>query len=203
MAENGEPRQRYFEEALSNMVHDAASGGAIRHLVDMGYSVNQIMERLDYPTPKDRVEDTVFCYMTESGMLAKTLPVPEDAFHRITLKAENRKQLSGIIRGYITENGEANAYVCCACGKWCRILEAMEKQDAAVSGLKDEAEIFKNLTSREKDYLLGIPWQREVMYHRLTGRMLEIVMELALSGEPVRLYFLKDRKPFCVELCRP
>ena len=54
-----EGRQKYFDEALSDFVHDAASGGAIRHLVDLGYSLTQIMQALSYPTPRERVQKTV------------------------------------------------------------------------------------------------------------------------------------------------
>ena len=30
---------RYFQKALSDFTYDAASGGAIRHLTDTGYTV--------------------------------------------------------------------------------------------------------------------------------------------------------------------
>ena len=78
---------KYFEEALSNFVHDVASGGAIRHLVDSGYSVDQIKERLDYPTPRERVEKTVYKYMTESGILLSQLPVKEEMMEKHFLKS--------------------------------------------------------------------------------------------------------------------
>lgn len=44
----------YFQNALSSFVTDAACGGAIRHLVDIGYTLDQIVERLDYPAPGPR-----------------------------------------------------------------------------------------------------------------------------------------------------
>lgn len=193
-----EHQPKYFEEALSNMVHDVASGGAIRHLVDMGYSVNQIMEHLDYPTPRSRVEETVFCYMTESGMLIEALPIPEEQFRKVNLRAESRKNLSRAIRERIKKNGEENAYLLCSCGKWCRMLKDMGKQAVSGLDLQTEPDIFQNLTSRERDYLLGIPWKGEVMYHQITDRMLEIAIELALSGESIRFYFLQDKEVLCI-----
>ena len=39
-----ENRPKYFEAALSDFVFDVAAGGAIRHLVDRGYSVEQMMK---------------------------------------------------------------------------------------------------------------------------------------------------------------
>ena len=86
-----EGRQKYFDEALSDFVHDAASGGAIRHLVDLGYSLTQIMQALSYPTPRERVQKTVYRYMLESGMLLKMLPgLEEGVFTLVSLQARDR-----------------------------------------------------------------------------------------------------------------
>lgn len=38
--------QKYFKQAISNFTYEAACGGAIRHLADLGYSVRKIMEQL-------------------------------------------------------------------------------------------------------------------------------------------------------------
>lgn len=193
-----EQQQKYFEEALSNMTYDSASGGAIRHLVDMGYSINQIMEHLDYPTPRSRVEETVFCYMTESGMLIESLPIPEEQFQKINIRADSRKNLSLAIRERIKKNGEKNTYLLCSCGKWRRILNDMEKHGVSGLDLHTEPNIFQNLTSREREFLLGIPWKGEDMYYRITDRMLEIAIELALSGEAIQFYFLQYREMLCI-----
>jgi len=37
-----EPKQEYFKKSLSDFTFDMASGGAIRHLADRGYTVEQI-----------------------------------------------------------------------------------------------------------------------------------------------------------------
>ena len=58
-----------FNRALSDFTHDVASGGAIRHLCDKGYTVSQIMKMLDYPTPRERVEKTFTRHLSESGTL--------------------------------------------------------------------------------------------------------------------------------------
>jgi len=62
-------RKEYFEAALSDFVFDVAAGGAIRHLTDRGYSVEQIMRELSYPVPRDRVEKAVYRHLTESRIL--------------------------------------------------------------------------------------------------------------------------------------
>ncbi len=38
----------YFNEALSNFTKDFAYGGAIRHLVDKGYTVDRIVKEFNF-----------------------------------------------------------------------------------------------------------------------------------------------------------
>jgi hypothetical protein len=57
------------------------------------------------------------------------------------------------------------------------------------------AQKLSPLTSRERDYILGIPWEKKIMYHRLTSRMLEISVQLAVhSPEELTFYFLQSRE---------
>lgn len=51
-----EERKVYFEEALSNFTKDFAYGGAIRHLVDRGYTVDQIIKEFNYPISRETIE---------------------------------------------------------------------------------------------------------------------------------------------------
>ena len=67
----------YFQSALSNFVTDAACGGAIRHLVDIGYTLDQIVERLDYPAPRAKVKRIMMAYLYESHILLREEPSEE------------------------------------------------------------------------------------------------------------------------------
>lgn len=49
----------YFEKALSNFTRDFAYGGAIRHLVDRGYTVDQIIKEFQYPISRESIEKIV------------------------------------------------------------------------------------------------------------------------------------------------
>lgn len=68
----GEPS--YFQSALSSFVTDAACGGAIRHLVDIGYTLDQIVDRLDYPAPREKVRRMMMDYLYESHILLREEP---------------------------------------------------------------------------------------------------------------------------------
>lgn len=193
-----EERQKYFEEALSDFVHDAASGGAIRHLVDLGYSVEQIMRALSYPTPRERVQKTAYRYMLESGLLVKELPdMKTDAnpaetgdglggaktgggrrLRAIRLDISDRDRVNAFLYRKMNENGVENVYISCPFGK---DRKALEKGGS-----------FSYLNSRELEYIRGIPWENMLMYHRATDRMQEIGKKLLLHRQPeCGYYFLK------------
>lgn len=61
--------QEYFKNAMSNFTFEVASGGAIRHLADLGYTVNQIMKQLTFPTPYERVQKTVWEHFLDTGVV--------------------------------------------------------------------------------------------------------------------------------------
>lgn len=53
------PEGRYFKDALANFTSEAAYGGAVRHLYDMGYSAEQIREKLLYPASVQQIEKVI------------------------------------------------------------------------------------------------------------------------------------------------
>ncbi len=61
--------QEYFRQALANFTFETASGGAIRHLADHGYTVDEISKKLDFPTPMDRIRNTVWKHFLDKGIL--------------------------------------------------------------------------------------------------------------------------------------
>lgn len=66
--------QEYFKNALSDFTYEAASGGAIRHLTDLGYTVKQICERLSFPTPYARVQKAVWQQLIDTGVILTEEP---------------------------------------------------------------------------------------------------------------------------------
>ena len=170
MAKRKEEQSKYFAEALGDFVHEAASGGAIRHLLELGYTTDGILKKLDFPTPRSRIEKTVYQYLTEKGILMEELP-QMDFMEKISLDKQSEVQLYKTLRTFIDMDGEENAYVSCPFGTIRRDREARLQ---AMLGC---------LTSREREYLMGIPWQQRVMYHRLNSRMLEIAVCLTINSE--------------------
>ncbi len=185
-----ENSQDFFGKAMGNFMHEMSGAGAIRHMVDQGYSIRQIMERLDYPTPQCRVEETALKHMLKQGILLESLPNRESlsgvrpeqgtrteqaseaeetminlGYRRTVIcRPYDRKQISEAIYSRRERDGEASSYV-----------------RLPLSKLKKDREFLPCLSGRERDYLCGLPWKGGTVYHRLTGRMYEIAMELAMA----------------------
>lgn len=171
---------RYFQEALSDFMYDAASGRAVRHLVDDGYTSAQIMQRLDYPTPFAKIQKTVTKRLKETGMLLDELPVSGEQLKSVILGSVSEETLFSCLAQRISRNGEENAYISCPFG--------------ACAGADDGiSKLLSPLTAREREYILGIAWESGVRYHRLDRRMLEIGVQLACRNPDVfSFYFLKS-----------
>ena len=58
-----------FKESLQNFAFDAAAGRAIRHLCDLGMSVEEIHKRLDFPVPMERLRNEIQKYEEEKAAL--------------------------------------------------------------------------------------------------------------------------------------
>lgn len=172
-----ENSQEYFGKAMGNFIHEMSGAGAIRHMVDQGYSIRQIMERLDYPTPQRRVEETALKHMLKQGILLEQLPGQE--YRQIKIPASwDRRQLSEAVYVRKERDGEDFSYVM-----------------LPIAELKKDKELLSCLSDRERDYLCGLPWEGTAVYHRLTGRMYEIAIELSTAiQDGMRFYFIKSRE---------
>ncbi len=192
---------KYFQAALSDFVFETACGGAIRHLADLGYTARQITERLGYPVPYERVREAVTKYFLETGVLLKEEPTRRGqrerfdyvqehgeygrpSFRRVPVKegtvssedwtgirfdrkedpGEAAEAFRGLLERVAAENGD-NAYLSCGFVLPPECVWEGEEGSLVLDG-------------RQREYLQGIAWGREVMYHRLDGRMREILLRL-------------------------
>lgn len=230
----------YFQKALADFTHEAASGGAIRHLADAGYTVAQIMETLDFPTPYEKVRKEVWAHFLKTGVILREEPgsafeeesvsyvreydrYGKAAFRRVT-KTQRREgivcwkkqeicsrteiaaeescgrtvtaaeklcgktvtaaeELYGLLREKIERNGEDSSYMSCDFG-----LALGENPEGS-------QRMLSVLDGRDREYMEGLPWERRRVYHRLTPRMLEILMRLYGAGYYCgNCYFLKTEE---------
>ena len=194
--------QDVFKSALSDFAFEAASGGAIRHLADLGYTVKQISEKLTYPTPPERVRGAVWKHLLETGVVLTKEPgsgkeqgkaeyrMERDKYGRTSFRlAASGGKNAGVIHWkegtYCQErDGMPAAYLAKLCGQnggndiyiSCDFgwwsRRDPEKLTAALGILNE----------RQQEYISGLPWENIVCYHRLDMRMREIVVKLYEAG---------------------
>ncbi|MCR4596068.1 MAG: hypothetical protein K5673_04715 [Lachnospiraceae bacterium] len=156
----------HFNNALSGFIQDFAGGGAVRHMADMGLTVREIRDRLDYPLSESVVADIVWKHFTDTGVIRSTEPdsspiekksyIKEiDSYGRTTFRM-------------VTEKTEApdEGYIECTFG----ILKAKDGR------AYDEA--LNRLEARDREYISGLPWPRRKVWHVADERMCRIMKVL-------------------------
>ena len=188
-------KETVFQKALTNFTFDVACGGAIRHMVDKGYTVRQIIERLDYPLSYEKAQKAVTGYLLEKRILL----FEEPDFSKDRVREEYVKEYGPggrtSFRKVVTEKTEAVLDGPWKQGRFIpssgqQLMDYLSKKTqenteeyAYIScdfGLDRREEYGHFLNSRQAEYLDGILWPKKRAYHRLDYRMKEIAGKLVL-----------------------
>ena len=159
---------REFSKALHNFTQDFASGDAIRHLADLGYTAFEIHDRLLYPTPVRQIGEIMWKHFVQNGTILLNDPASLDYSSKTSY--ESRKDEYGktyFIR--VSEEGEAPdpaQYYKCEYGK-------MIYKDS-----KAFDEYISVLDKRESDYIRYLTWPLTPVWHRLDDNFKKIVSKL-------------------------
>ena len=150
-----------FNKALSNFINDAAAGGAVRHLADLGYSISKIASELDYPISKEKIAAIMWEHFVSIGKICLEEPTPiheqaqfikeQDEFGRISFRRVTQ-----------TIDNSDKKYVQCDFGKQL---------------YQNTAEFNSWLAKLDKDdeeYIRLMPWPLTPVYHQLDERMKRI-----------------------------
>ena len=194
--------QEYFKSALSDFTHEAASGGAIRHLADLGYTARQITEKLTYPTPYERVRKTLWKHLIDTGVVLTQEPgkgqprgkatytVAHGKYGRASFRLEQTpggdpEPIRWKMRSYSEDkNGSLAVYLADKCSE-CGEEQAYISCDFGLRIKRNQEEfaaVMQVLNERQKEYISGLLWEERLCYHRLDGRMREIVVRLHANG---------------------
>ena len=205
--------QEYFKSALSDFTHEAASGGAIRHLADLGYTARQITERLTYPTPYERVRKTVWKHLIDTGIVLTQEPgsggqrgkatytVTHGKYGRASFRLEqapvgDSEPIHWKERSYSEDKyGGLAVYLADKCSE-CGENQAYISCDFGLQSRRNQEKFntaMQVLNERQREYISGLLWEEQICYHRLDRRMREIVAKLYAHGYyHGYCYFLKS-----------
>lgn len=207
--------QDYFRNALSDFTYEAASGAAVRHLTDLGYTVKQICENLTYPTPYARVQKTVWRQLLDTGVVLLAKPGEErqtgkpqyelehDRYGRASFRlvAAPVKEKDAIFWKQRRYDREADGRLADFLDRKCS-ADGIENAYASCDfGLweKREQERFASamqaLNERQREYVTGLAWEEKTCYHRLDRRMQEILVRLYAAGLYTgEIFFIKSKE---------
>lgn len=78
----------HFNEALKNFMKDSANGGAIRHLYDLGYSVEEIRQELLFPASVEDIKALIDAYEAEKSAPEEVYEIikEQNKFGKITFR---------------------------------------------------------------------------------------------------------------------
>ncbi len=214
------PEPPYFQEALKNFTYEAASGGAIRHLADLGLTPGEICERLDFPTPFGQVRQKVWERLLETGVILTREPGGPAPERYEYVREYDRYGRAGFRRVAMPSGGGQEmkwrrSTISCADGGQLmaflqgKIGENGEEDSYAACDFgrisHDDPEEFEKILSaldgRDREYVEGMPWECAPLWHRLTPRMRDILCRLFSDGlcRP-SCYFLKTGE--LVHICQ-
>ena len=193
--------QEYFKKALAGLAFDTAAGDAIRHLADIGLTVAQIAEKLDYPVKKEKIGKIVWEHFLKRGHIRTEEPgsgVGSEEYTYVTEYDEKRRK--SFRRVKIAEHGTERVrflekvFEAARFGEFAGYLRERCRENGEENSYftcdfarfcGQEPENYKVLLGalgqREREYILGLPWE-QVVYHRLDRRMEEIAAALCATG---------------------
>lgn len=161
---------REFGQALSDFTFDMACGGAIRHLAGLGFTAKEVHERLSFPVSFERVTQAYTKYLLDAGVLLREPPEGRGAARQKTyvyVQEEGKygkKSFRRVEKEPEAEDCGERVYAACDFGR----LKTPE--DFAALGLDP----------KQQEYLEGICWDSQTMYHLMNDRMRDIAETLAM-----------------------
>ena len=187
----------YFKDALSDFAYDVAAGTQIRHLTDLGYTINQIISELSPKVPYRKVQESITQRLRETGVLildkpgsaipAKTEFVREyDSYGRASFRQV------ATTKGTRVQIPWKEQFCSPSSGR--ELLSSLNRkteengEDFSYISCDFGADkqkmpsILSVLELRQQEYIQGILWEKSRMYHRLTPRMRELVARLYDRG---------------------
>ena len=160
-------QEQYFQKTLSKFMVEFAAGDAIRALADKGYTVEEIHGRLSYPVTRSAIGELVWGHYLDQGTILKFDP-KEQAELTVTSYEKVQDRFGKVtfqqIRKTVPVTGE---YVPCDFGK--RMYQDREGFLSALQALEP----------RDRDYVLGLPWPLETVWHKKDERMMRIRKRLS------------------------
>lgn len=218
---------KYFQEALANFTQEAANGGAIRHLANLGYTVKQITERLDFPASYEKVRQAAWEQLVASGAILREEPGRGGRREEASYVREYDRYGKATFRRVVKRDEEL-APICWKTSSFSvgqetdaqRLLNILRakleengEEDSYAScdfGLTARADskryesLLRALDESAREYITGLPWEGRRVYHRLNAPMTAVLEQLCKKGlYEGECFFLKTEERIGIAAAGP
>ena len=150
-----------FNNALGNFINDAAAGGAVRHLADLGHSISEIADELNYPISKEKIAKYMWDHFINTGRIS--LEEPKETYEKASFVKEQDAFGKVSFRRVVEKiDNSKRKYVICDYGR------ALYKRNP------EFLQWLEGLEERDREYIKLMPWPLTPVYHELDDRMKRI-----------------------------
>ena len=130
----------------------------MRHLADQGLTVSEIVSKLDYPLPKEKVASIVWDHYVNTGVIC--LKEPSSTVEKISYVKEQDEYGKTSMRRVVEKIDMSKVkYVKIDFGK--RLYQNPEEFKKSLAAL----------ATKDSEYILSLPWPLSDVYHILDDRM--------------------------------
>lgn len=140
-----------FNNALGNFINEFANGGIIRHMIDAGYTIDEIASHLDFHTPKATIAQIVFKHYVDNGKVSLIEPTSE---HKKVSFIQEQDSYGRLSMRRVVEESKINPsdYIHCDFGR-----QLYKYKDIKFNN---------DYPDRIKDHIRQLPWPLEDVWIR-------------------------------------
>ena len=176
-----------FQKVLSHFTHEFANGDVIKKYAEQGYSISEIQEHLDFPTPADQVRKIAWDHLLATNQILLSEPGSEENERYEYVKDISAYGKVSFRKVKIKEND---------CISWTVMDSEKSKLEDYLAGsdnviyaqisfgllrYQDPEQfqrILKALSRKEADLIDSFFVERKCVYYRLNRRMARILKRL-------------------------
>ena len=157
----------YFDKALNDFVSDVAYGDAIRRLADLGMTVKEIKLAIDYPVSEERIGQYVWKHFIDNGVIMLEKPDDKEFVRYEYVKDTNSLGKVSFRRVPVCSKVDNREYILLEFGKM--LYKNPKEFEFKLQGLE----------SKDRQYVEGLPWPLQPVYHVKDERIERIVKHFA------------------------
>ena len=132
--------------------------------------MKEIEESLSYPTPHELVQKTVWERLLENGTILRDAPSGSEMVEKTEFVREYNAYGKASFRRVVKSeeiSHDPEEYIPCSFG------------DETPEELKRRLQ-KAGVEEKDAEYVLGLPWEKGILYHKKTERILRIMRKLGI-----------------------